>query len=222
MSKVVGSFLPSFPAHSRSKPCEMMVACWRCLLPTAGYGLFEALVPERVPYRLRIAWPNAVQETRGCVFLRFVVGQSLTLLCLMRDAISNWRRALGAQSISLGGVNGVRFAVWAPNAKSASLWSAISIRGTVGGIRCVCAIARGFRSYLFPASRRGSRGANTILLALTATVLRGNPDPLARQSEPPPQAASIVAQPERHDWRDSEWMQMRGRRHAPDAPIFHL
>jgi 1,4-alpha-glucan branching enzyme len=26
-------------------------------------GLFENLVPERVPYRLRIQWPDAVQET---------------------------------------------------------------------------------------------------------------------------------------------------------------
>src|SRR5579863_2260413 len=32
------------------------------LAPGSKPGLFENLVPERVSYRLRIAWPDAVQE----------------------------------------------------------------------------------------------------------------------------------------------------------------
>lgn len=38
---------------------------------SAEAGLFENLVRERVPYRLRIAWPDAIQETERFLRLRF-------------------------------------------------------------------------------------------------------------------------------------------------------
>jgi 1,4-alpha-glucan branching enzyme len=44
-------------------------------------------------------------------------------------------------------------------------------------------------------------------------------DPVARQTEPPPNTGSIVAQPNHHRWRDEAWMATRGERQAPAAPI---
>ncbi|MEB0141445.1 1,4-alpha-glucan branching enzyme, partial [Undibacterium sp. CCC2.1] len=35
----------------------------------------------------------------------------------------------------------------------------------------------------------------------------------------PPETASVVATPLNHDWQDSNWMQSRGGRHSPKAPL---
>ena len=186
------------------------------LVPTAEYGLFEALVPERVPYRLRIAWPNAVQETEDPYSFGLLLGE-LDLHLFNEGRHFELAQALGAQSISLGGVNGVRFAVWAPNAKRVAVvgdFNSWDRRRHPMRVRH----RSGIWELFIPRVAPGSRYKYDIVGA-DGSVLPWKSDPLARQSEPPPQTASIVAQPERHDWRDSEWMQMRGRRHAPDAPI---
>ena len=186
------------------------------LVPAAEYGLFEALVPERVPYRLRIAWPNAVQETEDPYSFGLLLGE-LDLHLFNEGRHFELAQALGAQSISLGGVNGVRFAVWAPNAKRVAVvgdFNSWDRRRHPMRVRH----RSGIWELFIPRVAPGSRYKYDIVGA-DGSVLPWKSDPLARQSEPPPQTASIVAQPEQHHWRDSEWMQMRGRRHAPDAPI---
>ncbi len=44
-------------------------------------------------------------------------------------------------------------------------------------------------------------------------------DPVARQTEPPPATASVVADPAAFRWGDTAWMQTRAQRQQPDAPI---
>jgi 1,4-alpha-glucan branching enzyme len=186
------------------------------LVPAAEYGLFEVLVPERVPYRLRIAWPNAVQETEDPYSFGLLLGE-LDLHLFNEGRHFELAQALGAQSISLGGVNGVRFAVWAPNAKRVAVvgdFNSWDRRRHPMRVRH----RSGIWELFIPRVAPGSRYKYDIVGA-DGSVLPWKSDPLARQSEPPPQTASIVAQPEQHHWRDFEWMQMRGRRHAPDAPI---
>jgi 1,4-alpha-glucan branching enzyme len=178
--------------------------------------LFEALVPERVPYRLRIAWPKAVQETEDPYSFGLLLGE-LDLHLFNEGRHFELAQALGAQSISLGGVNGVRFAVWAPNAKRVAVvgdFNSWDRRRHPMRVRH----RSGIWELFIPRVAPGSRYKYDIVGA-DGSVLPWKSDPLARQSEPPPQTASIVAQPEQHHWRDFEWMQMRGRRHAPDAPI---
>ncbi|HBO7551543.1 TPA: 1,4-alpha-glucan branching enzyme, partial [Pseudomonas aeruginosa] len=81
-----------------------------------GSGLFQRHL-ERLPprYRLRVHWPDGVQESED----PYAFGPLLGELDLYLFAEGNHRQlasCLGAQLTRHEGVEGVRFAVWAPNA----------------------------------------------------------------------------------------------------------
>jgi 1,4-alpha-glucan branching enzyme len=182
----------------------------------AESGLFENLLCERVPYRLRITWPNAVQETEDPYAFDLLLGD-LDLHLFNEGRHFELAHALGAQSISIDGVKGVRFAVWAPNAKR------VAVVGDFNSWdRCRHPMRvrhrAGIWELFIPRIAPGSRYKYDIVDA-NGVVLPWKSDPMARQAEPPPQTASIVAQPDQYRWRDAEWMQTRGRRQATDAPI---
>ncbi|MFP3607909.1 1,4-alpha-glucan branching enzyme, partial [Paraburkholderia sp. SIMBA_053] len=77
---------------------------------------FEAVLPLPVAYRLQVDWPAARQEIEDA----YGFGPQLDEGVLQRlhegdgEAL---RQALGAHPASCAGVPGVRFAVWAPNAR---------------------------------------------------------------------------------------------------------
>ena len=77
---------------------------------------------------------------------------------------------------------------------SASPWSAISMPGMRGAIRCGCAIARASGSCSCRASAPGARYKFDIVGA-GGVRLPQKADPLAQQTEPPPATASVVAAP---------------------------
>ena len=56
-----------FPVHGNVLEAlddgRLSIGSQTLLEPAGEPGLFEGLVDERAPYRLRIAWPGAVQET---------------------------------------------------------------------------------------------------------------------------------------------------------------
>ncbi|MBN0480952.1 1,4-alpha-glucan branching enzyme, partial [Pseudomonas aeruginosa] len=77
---------------------------------------------ERLPprYRLRVHWPDGVQESED----PYAFGPLLGELDLYLFAEGNQRQlasCLGAQLTRHEGVEGVRFAVWAPNAVRVSV-----------------------------------------------------------------------------------------------------
>jgi len=78
-------------------------------------GLFEGLVSEGSPYLLRIKWPQAVQETEDPYSFGPLLGE-LDLHLFNEGRHFHLAEALGANVVSVDGVEGVRFAVWAPNA----------------------------------------------------------------------------------------------------------
>jgi 1,4-alpha-glucan branching enzyme len=179
-------------------------------------GLFQGLVSERSPYLLRIAWPDAVQETEDPYSFGPVLGD-LDLHLFSEGRHFKLAEALGANVATIDGVRGTRFAVWAPNAQrvavvgdfntwdarrhpmrlrhSAGIWE-LFVPGVVAGAR-----------YKFDIV--GAGGARLPLKA----------DPVAQQAELAPATASIVASPEPFRWRDTDWMRTRAARHAPDAPL---
>jgi 1,4-alpha-glucan branching enzyme len=120
---------------------------------------------------------------------------------------------LGAQVTTVDGVAGVRFAVWAPNARSVSVvgsfnhWDGrrhpLRVRGSSG-------VWEGFVPGLAPGALykyelHGPHG----LLPLKA-------DPVALQVEAPPRTASVVADPAPFPWTDEAWIKSRavGAGHA--------
>lgn len=124
---------------------------------------------------------------------------------------------LGAHVVTVDGVQGVRFAVWAPNARSVSVvgdfndWDG---RRHPMRLRRECGVWEAF----VPAIGAGAlykfelHGANGGMLALKA-------DPLARQTELPPRTASVVASSDGFNWTDEAWMSARRQRQQPDAPL---
>ena len=106
---------------------------------------------------------------------------------------------LGAHPMTLEGVEGAHFAVWAPNARRVAS-SATSTTGTAAAIRCGCASRPASGKCSFPIGpgalyKYEIVGPDGVRLPLKA-------DPFARQSELRPATASVVADPTPFAWTD--------------------
>jgi 1,4-alpha-glucan branching enzyme len=126
-------------------------------------------------------------------------------------------RCFGAQAVAIDGVNGVRFAVWAPNATRVAVigdFNSWDRRRHPMRVRHGAGIWELFIPRVAPGSRY-----KYAITGPGGMEVAGKADPVARQTEPPPGTASIVPQPDDHRWRDDAWMQSRGQRQAPDAAI---
>ena len=124
---------------------------------------------------------------------------------------------LGAQSLTIDGVNGVRFAVWAPNATRVAVvgdFNSWDRRRHPMRVRHGAGIWELFVPRVAPGSRY-----KYDILGPGGIHAPWKADPVARQTETPPSTASIVPQPDHHRWHDDAWMAARGKRQAPDAPI---
>jgi len=192
----------------------------RTALTEQAQGLFIGRAPyaqagDGSSYRLAIQWPAAEQITAD----PYAFGALLDDTTLQRLAQGAWREAgeaLGAHLVEVDGVSGLRCAVWAPNARRVAVagdfngWDARR-----HGMRL--RHAAGVWEIFIPGVRPGERYKFAI------TDRNGNQfmkaDPMARRSEMAPATASIVDDPAPYTWSDEDWMQGRGARQSPDAPI---
>ena len=179
-------------------------------------GLFEGKVSDDTPYLLRIEWPSAIQETEDPYSFGPSLGD-LDLHLFAEGRHFDLASALGANQIEVDGVRGVRFAVWAPNARRVAVigdfnsWDArrhpMRLRQQAGVWELfVPRLTSGVR-YKFAIV-----GAGGVPLADKA-------DPLAQQTEAPPRTGSVVASPRPWRWRDDRWMAARAGRQSPGAPM---
>jgi 1,4-alpha-glucan branching enzyme len=123
---------------------------------------------------------------------------------------------LGSRLARRDGVDGARFAVWAPNAEY------IAVIGDFNG----------WNDSVHPLEPRGSSG---IWEGFVPGVKKGacykykvksryrmysveKADPFAVRAEVPPKTGSIVWDLD-YEWKDAEWMRTRGKKNALDAPI---
>ena len=179
-------------------------------------GVFQGVVSDRAPYLLRIAWPGAVQETEDPYSFGPVLGD-IDLHLFNEGRHFELAKALGANVMTIDGVSGTRFAVWAPNASRVAIvgdfnsWDArrhpMRLRHRAG-----------IWELFVPRVAEGTRYKFDIVGAGGIRVVQ-KADPVAQQTEQPPATASVVASPEPFRWRDAEWMLTRVKRHAPDAPL---
>lgn len=178
-------------------------------------GLFEWLLPEPQPYRLRIHWPGAVQDVED----PYAFGPILGELDLYLFAEGNHRelwRCLGARPCEHEGVLGVSFAVWAPNARRVSV---VGDFNSWDGRRHPMRLRypAGVWELFIPRLTAGERYKYEILGA--HGLLPHKADPLAQASEAPPATASRVPRGEAFAWQDAQWMEERAQRHRPEAPL---
>ncbi len=181
-------------------------------------GLFVGPVgAERAAYRLRLDFGDGVSTEIDDPY-RFppVLGE-LDMHLLAEGTHLRTYEKLGAHCVTLDGVAGVNFAVWAPNAKRVSVvgdfndWDG---RRHLMRLRFEAGIWELFIPGLGPGAlyKYELLGPNGDLLPLKS-------DPYGFFAEVPPKQASIVHDLRRYDWHDDEWMERRKHGDPREKPF---
>ncbi|MGL4962431.1 MAG: 1,4-alpha-glucan branching protein GlgB [Inquilinus sp.] len=180
-------------------------------------GVFAGVLNEDEPYLLRVTWPGgAVQETEDPYGFGVLLGDP-DLHALAAGDPEAARRCLGSRVVTIDGVEGTRFAVWAPNAGRASV---VGEFNSWDGRRHPMRLRHhgGVWEMFIPRVADGDL-YKFELVDRHGHALPQRADPLARETEAPPHTASVVPLPLPFRWTDGEWMQGRAERQAASAPI---
>jgi 1,4-alpha-glucan branching enzyme len=176
--------------------------------------LFQAVVrgwpgePHDFAYRLDVTWKDG---RAGEIDDPYQFGRVLSDFDLHLLAEGTQLRAyetLGAHPIELGGILGVHFAVWAPNADRVSVvgdfnrWD-----GRVHPMRRL--LPHGVWEIFIPGLGHGEL-YKFELRAKSGQVFTKT-DPYALRFETPPRSASVVWNAGKHEWSDQAWMADRAR-----------
>jgi 1,4-alpha-glucan branching enzyme len=186
------------------------------LSPTQPDGLFMGRVEGRDPYRFRIKWPDAVQEAEDSYSFELLLSET-DLHLFNEGRLFEIAFTLGANPMTIDGVRGTRFAVWAPNARAVSVvgdFDTWDPRRHPMRLRFPSGVWELFVPRIGPGSRY-----KFAIVGPDGARLPDKADPLGKATEPPPATASIVADPVPYVWHDENWMQARAARHGADAPI---
>jgi 1,4-alpha-glucan branching enzyme len=126
-------------------------------------------------------------------------------------------RILGAQAREVDGIQGFRFAVWAPNARRVSV---VGDFNAWDGRRHPMRLWQngGVWELFVPGLKAGAhykfelRGPDGMLLPLKA-------DPVAFAAQQPPETASVLQGTNDPAWHDEKWMATRGEKDPRHVPI---
>jgi 1,4-alpha-glucan branching enzyme len=178
-------------------------------------GLFSCALPKKTAYRLRAEGSGATWEFDDPFAFGPVLGEMDEYLFSEGTHKRLWT-VLGAHLITHEGVEGVHFAVWAPNADRVSVVGDFNIwDGRRHPMRRRG--ATGVWEIFVPGQGEGTtykyeiRGPGGALQPLKA-------DPVGFGSEHAPANASVVRRIA-GDWADGAWMKSRAKSHDVNAPI---
>jgi len=178
-------------------------------------GLFTFLVPPSTTFEdYRLIYPNGLVAHDPYTFAStFSKVDSVRFIKGIHYEIYD---SLGSHIAECEGVKGVKFAVWAPNAKRVSIVSEFNH----------------WKEFTFPMRKIEESGVWEIFIpgldegikykyAILSKNGKSNwkSDPYSHQFELRPQTASVVSSSTHFPWRDSEWMQERIRKSALDGPM---
>lgn len=181
-------------------------------------GLFGAFLPGKalpLRYRLRFRFPSGDVWERDDPY-RFLPTLGDMDLHLFNEGTHRrlWE-CMGAHRRCIDGVDGVAFAVWAPNA----------LRVSVVGEFCL------WDGRLLPMRQMGASGVYELFvpgvpegalykyeIKTASGDLRLKSDPFALAMEHPPHAASRVFESD-HEWADAEWLAARASSDLHRAPM---
>ena len=178
-------------------------------------GLFVGHFNVERHYRLRTRWAGGEQVAED----PYSFGQLLGEMDLYLFAEGNHRdlsACLGAQLKTVDGVDGVRFAVWAPNARRVSVVGDFNVWD---GRRHPMRLRHpsGVWELFIPRLQAGELYKYEILGAHGILPLKA--DPMALATSLPPDTASKVAAPLQVNWQDQDWMNSRRERQTHAAPL---
>ncbi len=184
-------------------------------LDPAGFFVGRVRSPHRPGYRLRIEWPGAVQETRDPYSYGPIPGfeEMGQVREVGQDAT---QRLLGAHATTVADTAGIHFAVWAPNAKRASVVG--DFNGWDGRRHPMRLRHEGGIWELFvPGVGSGARYKYELLGQDGSRLEKA--DPVAFSAEKPPAQASVVHAAAAHAWQDDAWIASRRSGDARAKPI---
>ncbi|VVQ19341.1 1,4-alpha-glucan branching enzyme GlgB [Pseudomonas fluorescens] len=178
-------------------------------------GLFVGHFDRAQPYLLRTRWAGGEQLSEDPYSFGPLLGE-MDLYLFAEGNHRDLSACLGAQLKTVDGVDGVRFAVWAPNAKRVSV---VGDFNNWDGRRHPMRLRHptGVWEVFIPRMQAGEAYKYEILGSHGILPLKA--DPMALATSLPPDTASKVASPLNVDWQDQDWMLSRGDRHRSNAPL---
>ena len=180
-------------------------------------GLFVAAMPPRKRrYQLRVTTHDGhTADIEDAYRFPQSLGD-IDLYLLGEGSDRQIYNKLGARVISLEGVPGTRFAVWAPNASRVSL---VGDFNDWDGRRHIMRLhpANGIWEFFLPGVGGGAR-YKFEMLDKHGKLLPLKTDPYGNYHEPPPGNASIVYETG-YQWKDSSWVGKRSVVPNLDSPV---
>jgi 1,4-alpha-glucan branching enzyme len=186
------------------------------LAPTESAGVFQGKLKAQGPYRLRAEGHGTTWEWEDPYRFAPVIGEVDEYLLGEGTHHRLWQR-LGAHVMTHEGVEGVHFAVWAPNAQRVSV---VGEFNTWDGRRNPMRKrgATGVWEIFIPGLSEGALYKYEVLGA-SGHVMPLKADPVGFGSEHPPANGSVVRSLERRTWTDGLWMDSRGPKQKIDAAV---
>jgi len=186
------------------------------LSPMRQTGLLVGPSPGAGAYFLRIDWGGPIQETEDPYSFGPLLGE-LDLYLLGEGKHRDLANCLGAHPMLVDGVPGVRFAVWAPNARRVSV---VGDFNTWDGRRHPMRLRHGAGIWeIFVPRLTAGSIYKYELLGPDGAPLPLKADPVAWRVEPSPATASVVDDSLPFRWSDAAWCAERAQRQAPEAPL---
>jgi 1,4-alpha-glucan branching enzyme len=192
-------------------------------------GLFEAVIPATTlgltggeaisptDYRLRFLFPDgATFETYDAYAFPPILTEYDLYLLGEGTHYLNYEK-LGAHLREIGGVSGVEYAVWAPNAKRVSVVGNFnSWDGRVAPMRSRG--ASGIWEIFLPGLAEGELYKFEIF-SRVGEHLGLKSDPYGFAAEMRPKTASVVTNIDRYQWSDADWLTARSSRDWLHSPM---
>ncbi|WP_405943845.1 1,4-alpha-glucan branching enzyme [Streptomyces sp. NBC_00932] len=188
----------------------------RAELHDDGQGFFSGLLPLRtVPeYALLVTYDDTEIELQDPYRFLPTLGE-LDLHLIGEGRHEELWKALGAHPMTVQGVTGTRFTVWAPDARGVRVSGDFNYwDGAAYPMRSLG--SSGVWELFVPGIGEGALYKFDLMRPDGSHTLRA--DPMARRTEVPPATASVVTQAH-HRWQDEQWMAHRGDRPVHEAPF---
>ncbi|HEY1075747.1 MAG TPA: 1,4-alpha-glucan branching protein GlgB [Fontimonas sp.] len=212
-ARVIRAFVPGAQAVEviPAEDAQSAIA----LQPAQVPGLFIGAADGVGDYQLRVHWPAGEQQHADPYAFGPLLGEQ-DLWYLREGRHRHLGDCLGAHVTQIRGVSGVRFAVWAPNARRVSV---VGDFNSWDGRRHPMRLRAeaGIWELFIPGLGAGTAYKYEVLGAHGLLPLKA--DPVAAQMEASPGTSSLVADPRPYEWTDAAWMASRARRQSPQAPL---
>ncbi|CAG9182719.1 1,4-alpha-glucan branching enzyme GlgB [Cupriavidus laharis] len=195
------------------------------MAPVHADGVFSGHLPAGISvYQLLVRWPDGSEQLSHDPYAFGLLLGELDLHLISEGRHFELGACLGAQWRRIDGVQGVRYAVWAPNARR------VSVIGDFNGWQPARHPMRlrhpsGIWELFIPEAMGARPGCRYKfdLLDPHGAELPDKADPLALATEPPPATASVVTEPEvsapPFPWQDDDWMRLRNAVDPYAAPL---